>query len=104
MEDRTLEFTHDMPVVPVLPGEHVRIRSAISLPGSDGTAFVSLHLIPFQNDVYPGQWFHGFRLDVEAHQLRHDVHSEVLSVARQQAAVISEKLQIAHCGFAQAHV
>lgn len=103
-ECRTLEYTHDMPVVPVLPGEHVRIRSALNLSNGQDTALIKFQLVPFQNHVYPGQWFHGFDLAVETHQLCRGVRSEIVAVARQQAAAISEKLQVSPYDFTQAHV
>ena len=93
-----------MPIIPVLPGEHVRVISTLNLPNGGGTALIKVQLDPFQNDAYPGQWFHGFCLAVETHQMRHSERSEIVTAARQQAAAIREKLQIAHYDFAQAHV
>lgn len=93
-----------MPEITVSPGEPVHIRSTIRVPGSCGDAPVILHTVPFRNDDFPGQWFHGFRLDVDVHLLRQYAHSELLAAVRERAAAISKKLRVAHCDFAQAHV
>jgi hypothetical protein len=99
-----LDYTQDMPEVPILPGEHIQVRSIIGLPGSLGTASIAFHAVPFQNDDFPEQWFYGFRLDVDAHSLRQYVHNELAAVAREQAVAISKKLRITRYDFAQAHV
>lgn len=99
-----LEYTQDMPDVSVLPGEYVHIRSKIGLPGSQGTASIGFHAVPFQSDDFPEQWFYGFRLDLDVHLLRHYVHSELLVVARERATAISKKLQVAQCDFVKARV
>lgn len=104
METHTLDYAQDMPEVLILPGKLVHIRSTISLPGSQGTASVAFHAVPFQNDDFPGQWFHGFRLDLDVHLLRQYVYSELLAAAREQAAAISKKLRVAQCDFGQTHM
>jgi hypothetical protein len=104
MKSYVLDYTKDMPEVPVLPGEYIQIRSKICPPGNHGPASIAFHAVPFQNDDFPEQWFHGFRLDVDAHPLQRYVHSELAALAREQAVAITKKLRITGCDFAQAHV
>jgi hypothetical protein len=104
MKSYVLDYIHDMPEVHVLPGEHIQVRSMIDLPGSQGTASLAFHAVPFQNDDFPEQWFHGCWLDVDARSLRQYVHGEFAAAAREQAVAISKKLRITQYDFAQAHV
>lgn len=104
MGSYVLDYTHDMPEVHIMPGEHVQVRSMIDLPGSHGTASMTLHAVPFQNDDFPEQWFHGFRLDIDVQSLHQYVHSELAAAAREEAVAISEKLRTTRYDFAQVHV
>lgn len=104
MRSHVLDYTHDMPEVHLLPGEHVQVRSMIDLPSSHGTASMVFHAVPFQNNDFPEQWFHGFRLDVNAHPLQQYMHDAMVVVAREQAVAISKKLWTSQYDFAQAQM
>jgi hypothetical protein len=104
MRSHVLDYTHDMPEVHIMPGEHVQVRSTISLPGSHEAAAMTFQAVPFQNDDFPEQWFHGFRLDIYANPLQQYVHDALVVIARQQAVAISKRLRITRYDFAQAHV
>jgi hypothetical protein len=104
MESYVLNYAHDMPEVHIMPGEPVQVRSIIDLPGSYGAASMTFHVVPFQNDDFPEQWFHGFRLDIDVQSLHHYVYSELAAAARKEAVAISEKLRITRYNFAQAHL
>ena len=104
MRGHVLDYTHDMPDVHVLPGEHVRVKSAIDLPGSQGSVSMTFHAVPFQQEDFPEQWFHGFQLNIDAHPLRQHAHYELTSVARERAAAINKKLRFTQYDFEHAHV
>lgn len=104
MRSHILDYTHDMIEVDLVPDEHLEVRSTIDLPGSQDTATMTFHAVPFQNDDFPKQWFHGFRLDIDANSLQQSVHGALVSIARQQAVAISGKLRNTRYDFAQAHV
>ena len=104
MRSHVLDYTHDMSEVHIMPGEHVQVRSTISLPGSHETAAMAFQAVPFQNDDFPKQWFYGFRLDIDANSLQQSVHGALVLIARQQAVAISRKLWNTRYDFAQAHM
>jgi hypothetical protein len=104
MRSYVLDYTHDMPEVHVLPGEHVQVRSTIDLPGIHGAASMTFHAVPFQNDDFPEQWFHGFRLNVDVHPPRQYVHGVLAVATREKAVAIIKKLRITQYDFSQAHV
>jgi hypothetical protein len=93
-----------MPEVHLMPDDYVKIRSTIHLPGSQEAATMTFHAVPFQNDDFSQQWFHGFRLDIDANPLQQYVHGALVLIARQQAVAISRKLRTTRYDFAQAHV
>lgn len=104
MRSHVLDYTHDMPEVHLMPGDYVKVRSTIDLPGSRETVTMTFHAVPFQNDDFPKQWFHGFHLDIDANPLQQYVHGALVLIARQQAVAISRKLRTTRYDFAQAHV